>query len=217
MASEHQNGPPAPVPRAENTDETVVSVNRTTLGRVAGIGIFLWVLLVAPPAFIPPLLALIGEAIGFVLLAAAAFGRLWCLIYIAGSKNRVLQTEGPYSVVRNPLYFFSFLGAVGFGFAVHNPFVAVAAIGVFILFHAPTVIAEEGHLAKLFGKDFEDYRARVPRWVPNWSLFREPQERLPVDARKVRKGMLDAMWFLWAYLLWLLLDGLRMAGVVPAL
>ena len=39
-----------------------------------------------------------------------AFGRIWCSLYIAGYKNNVLVIEGPYSMCRNPLYFFSFIG-----------------------------------------------------------------------------------------------------------
>ena len=42
-----------------------------------------------------------------------AFGRIWCSLYIAGYKNNVLVIEGPYSMCRNPLYFFSFIGGLG--------------------------------------------------------------------------------------------------------
>ena len=50
---------------------------------------------------------------GAVLVGIASIGRLWCSIYIAGYKTKKLIAEGPYSMCRNPLYFFSFLGAIG--------------------------------------------------------------------------------------------------------
>ena len=34
-----------------------------------------------------------------------AFGRIWCSLYIAGYKNNVLVTDGPYSMCRNPALF----------------------------------------------------------------------------------------------------------------
>ena len=49
--------------------------------------------------------------VGCLCVGAAMAGRMWCAQYIAGYKNDVLVREGPYSVCRNPLYFFSFLGA----------------------------------------------------------------------------------------------------------
>ena len=55
--------------------------------------------------------------IGIILVGIASFGRLWCSLYIAGYKTDNLVTEGPYSMCRNPLYFFSFIGALGVGFA----------------------------------------------------------------------------------------------------
>ena len=63
---------------------------------------------------------LIGSGLflmGIILAGIAALGRLWCSLYIAGYKTDTLITEGPYSMCRNPLYFFSFIGALGVGFA----------------------------------------------------------------------------------------------------
>ena len=39
----------------------------------------------------------------------------WSSLYIAGRKGRELVTVGPYSTCRNPLYFFSIVGAAGMG------------------------------------------------------------------------------------------------------
>lgn len=53
------------------------------------------------------------EIFGYALLLVAAPGRIWCSIYIVGRKDEELCTDGPYSLVRNPLYAFSLLGLVG--------------------------------------------------------------------------------------------------------
>lgn len=55
----------------------------------------------------------VAELTGYLLLIAAALGRIWAFAYIGGRKNRELCQKGPYALTRNPLYFFSFLGVVG--------------------------------------------------------------------------------------------------------
>ena len=55
------------------------------------------------------------EWFGIFAILLCIFGRTWTSLYIGGRKNRALLTKGPYSVVRNPLYVFSILGAAGAG------------------------------------------------------------------------------------------------------
>jgi protein-S-isoprenylcysteine O-methyltransferase Ste14 len=55
------------------------------------------------------------EAIGLALILICIAGRCWCTLYIGGRKGAELVDIGPYSLCRNPLYFFSFLGAAGVG------------------------------------------------------------------------------------------------------
>jgi protein-S-isoprenylcysteine O-methyltransferase Ste14 len=55
-------------------------------------------------------------ALGLVIVAVASSGRIWCSFYLSGRKDSELTTLGPYSLCRNPLYFFSSLGVIGIGF-----------------------------------------------------------------------------------------------------
>jgi len=142
---------------------------------------------------------------GLVLLTAAAFGRIWCLVFIAGKKNDILVTDGPYSITRNPLYVFSFLGAIGFGLAVENPLLAGLLAVLFGIYYPYVVRKEEGLLASVFGATFQEYAARTPRWFPNLSLYKEPTT-ITVSPVKIREGILDAMWFIWASFFWEILE-----------
>ncbi len=184
------------------------SHNRTLWSRILGIVLLAYILVEEPPAFFHPWVLEASELLGMVLLAGAAFGRVWCLIFIAGKKNDVIASEGPYSLVRNPLYCFSFIGAVGFGLAVENPILALAMAVCFFLYYTFVVRNEERYLRGKFGSAYEKYCDRTPRWIPNFKLYVEPGSIL-VDPRRVRLGILDAMWFIWAFFLWELLEGYR--------
>ena len=91
---------------------------------------------------------------GAVLVGAATMGRLWCSLYIAGYKNGTLITVGPYSISRNPLYFFSFVGAVGLGLATETFTFGVVFALWFVLFYPAVIRAEEQRLSELHGARF---------------------------------------------------------------
>lgn len=160
-----------------------------------------YVLLVPPPRQFGQTLLDLGELFGFFLLVVAALGRVWCLSFIAGVKNDILVTEGPYSAVRNPLYGFNFLGALGLGLAVENPPLALLLACGFVLFYPSVVRNEETQLKQCFGDAYVAYCAATPRWVPNGSAYHEPESWV-ISPRRFRKGLLDAMWFLWLFMIW---------------
>ncbi len=133
---------------------------------------------------------------GLTLVGIATAGRLWCALYISGHKNRELVTEGPYSMTRNPLYFFSLLGFAGIGFATETVTFAIGSIVFFALVYPSVIAHEEHYLRTKFGQSFVAYCARTPRFFPNLSLFREPQSYL-VDPKVFRRAIGDVLWFVW--------------------
>lgn len=180
------------------------------------------VLLLIPLALGSPPKALAGwpaelsELAGFFLLVAATLWRVWCLIFIGGSKNGELTATGPYSVVRNPLYVGTFLGAVGFGLAIEQPHVALLLAVLFFVAYSGVVAREETDLTRIFGERYRAYCALVPRWIPDWSLYREP-ETVVASPSHIRKGILDAMWFLLAFALWEFIEQLHDKQILPTL
>ena len=188
--------------------------HRIAWSRVALASVLVLVLAGPPPKSLLGWIAEASELLGFALLVVAALWRIWCHLFIAGTKNGALATEGPYSVVRNPLYVGNFIGVVGFGFAVERPYLAfVFALG-FVLFYPAVVRKEEATLGDIFGERFAEYCARVPRWLPDWSLYREPAT-LAVSPAHARKAILDAMWFLWAFGLWEFIEHLHDTKILP--
>jgi len=190
------------------------AAHRIAWSRAFIAGALVFVLFGSPPKVLAGWPAELFEMLGYALLVAAALWRIWCLVFIAGSKNEELAQLGPYSMVRNPLYVGNFLGAIGFGFAVEMPYLALIIAVIFAVLYPSVVAREEARLAELFGERYRQYCARVPRWLPDFALYREP-ENLTVAPRHIRKGILDAMWFLWAFALWEFIEQLHDSGILP--
>jgi protein-S-isoprenylcysteine O-methyltransferase Ste14 len=65
------------------------------------------------------------EWAGIVFIVICILGRTWTSLYIGGRKIEQLVMIGPYSITRNPLYFFSVIGAAGFGAQLGSIAVAI--------------------------------------------------------------------------------------------
>jgi len=161
-------------------------------------------------------LALWLALVGFVLVVAAALGRIWTSAFIAGRKDRSLVTSGPYAGCRHPLYALSMLGMVGLGLATRSTLLAVslpAAAGLLMLRAAA---AEDTRLRDAHGDAYARYAARTPAFVPRPGSCDLP-EVLEVHPRVFRKAFLDAASLLGVYALIRVLDALQIAGVLPTL
>lgn len=155
-------------------------------------------------------------AIGMFLVAIGSLGRMWCSLYIAGYKDRVLITQGPYSMTRNPLYFFSTFGALGVGFCTETFTFPLVLLLAMILYYPLVVRKEERRLREAFGADFDDYARRVPVFLPKLALFSEPDTYI-VKPIVYRHHMFNALWFVWIAGLLELAEGLKELGWIPSL
>ena len=151
-----------------------------------------------------------------VLTSAAAVGRLWCSLYIAGYKKSCLVTEGPYAMCRNPLYFFSMLGAVGVALLTHTISIPVLVAISFAVYYPVVIRAEEADLTRIHGAPFQAYRSAVPAFFPRWSLLKEP-DTYQVKPRVFRNHMGSAVWFVLAVGIMAFLHAARAAHVFPGL
>ena len=133
-------------------------------------------------------------AVSIFLVAAATLGRLWCSLYIAGYKTDRLVTLGPYSMSRNPLYFFSFLGALGIGLNSETFIIPLIILLAFWCYYPLVIKSEEKEMLRRHRQAFERYRAKVPMFFPNISLLTEP-ELYPVRPILFKKHIFDVVWF----------------------
>jgi hypothetical protein len=131
-------------------------------------------------------------------------------------KKRELVRKGPYSVVRNPLYLFTVVGAAGIGAlsgSITNTIVFGAALLALFYF---VVLEEERFLAATFPDAFAAYAARVPRLWPRFALWEDVGELL-IKPRLVHRTFFDASMFLLAVPLTDLIDWGQRLGWLPVL
>jgi protein-S-isoprenylcysteine O-methyltransferase Ste14 len=154
--------------------------------------------------------------LGTTLVGIATIGRLWCSIYISGYKNDQLITVGPYSISRNPLYFFSLLGTIGLGMVTETLIIPIVAAGGFMLFYPPVTAREEEKLRRVHGESFEVYCRSTPRFWPALSRLSEP-EAYVVRPGVFRRRLFDSLWFLWGVGIIESMEGLHENGLLPTL
>jgi protein-S-isoprenylcysteine O-methyltransferase Ste14 len=156
------------------------------------------------------------ELTGFFLIVFCIVGRTWCSLYIGGLKNKSLIEAGPYSITRNPLYVFSVIGATGVGAQLGSIAIAVlAGLVTWAVFYI-LIFSEERYLRVKFGAEFRRYTSRVPRFWPNFRLWRD-MESLTIKPSNVRGTFIDACVFLLSIPICEGFDRLHDLGVVPVL
>lgn len=160
-----------------------------------------FILFITPPHWSPQSLGWhIADSLGFILVVIASFGRIWSSLYISGYKEDRVVTEGPYAIVRNPLYVFSFIGAVGLGLITQHLVVPGIIALAFLLYYPLVVHGEEQILGQKFGPLYHAYKSSVPRFLPRRFCLVEP-DTYPLRLRHVRRSMQEIMSFFWAYLI----------------
>jgi protein-S-isoprenylcysteine O-methyltransferase Ste14/pimeloyl-ACP methyl ester carboxylesterase len=78
---------------------------------------------------------------------------------------RQLVSSGPYRFSRNPMYVAVSLMLFGWSMAFASSALVLYALIVMVAFHLRVVFNEEPYLARTHGRRWDDYRARVPRWM----------------------------------------------------
>jgi protein-S-isoprenylcysteine O-methyltransferase Ste14 len=156
------------------------------------------------------------EVLAYLILMIAAIGRVWTSAYISGRKTHELVCDGPYSLTRNPLYFFSLLAYLGAGLAFEKLTVAFAFVVLFWVTHWPTIIAEEAKLRSKFGDEYDDYAKSVPRFWPRIGKMKLP-DAVTFSPVAFNRSVVHCGFIMLAYLLAHLIEYAQVAGVVPIL
>lgn len=153
------------------------------------------------------------ETIGRVAIIVAIVGRAWCSLYIGGRKKAEIVDRGPYSLSRNPLYVFSFLGAFGIGAQSGTLIIAALFVLAAVLVFHFTVQREEIWLDTEFGETYRRYCARTPRFWPNFTRWSDVEE-LTIRPKFFLLTIRDGLVFLLAIPVFEMIDLAQIFGVL---
>jgi protein-S-isoprenylcysteine O-methyltransferase Ste14 len=123
-------------------------------------------LLSCPPVPRDSLAYLLLESAGWTCFLAGVTVRWWATLYIGGRKTMNVVSEGPYSLLRNPLYVGTFLIVLAIAFYLPSLTFAVGLAVACVFYLSVTVSAEEARLRQAFGDQYAGYCQDVPRFFP---------------------------------------------------
>ncbi|MEU9391766.1 isoprenylcysteine carboxylmethyltransferase family protein [Streptomyces sp. NPDC048324] len=146
------------------------------LALIAGAGVLALVVRRTPGSwwhhleFWQPEPALLGAALAvastvWLVWARWVLGTMWASIPMV-REHHELRTDGPYRIVRHPIYT-GMLGLVTGAMAASGFGVWVLVLAVTVPWLLRRVRIEDGLMADRFGPSYEAYRARVPALIPS--------------------------------------------------
>lgn len=112
------------------------------------------------------------EIAGWILIAAGEALRIASVGYSGATtrsmrlKAERLVTWGPYAWTRNPIYLGNFTLGLGFCCVAGIWWVFPLYLMYFAIQYGAIISLEENFLREKFGRDFDEYTARVPRFLP---------------------------------------------------
>jgi protein-S-isoprenylcysteine O-methyltransferase Ste14 len=100
-------------------------------------------------------------------LGIAVLGQLF-RIYAAGYifKNKELASNGPYALVRHPLYLGNFLILGGFTLAAANAYVLIGVMVFFLVWYPAAIAYEDSKLERIFEDEWRAWSKTIRAMVP---------------------------------------------------
>jgi protein-S-isoprenylcysteine O-methyltransferase Ste14 len=136
------------------------------------------------------------DALAWTMFIAGAGMRFWATLYIGGRKHDMVVNDGPYSIVRNPLYVGSFLLVFSMALYLKSPTFAAGLAAATVAYAVTTIPEEERHLGELFEEKYAIYCETVPRFWPRFSVFHTPAT-IEVETKALVTECRRAVRWLW--------------------
>jgi protein-S-isoprenylcysteine O-methyltransferase Ste14 len=109
---------------------------------------------------------LLVVGVGLNIWAALLFRSEGTELNPTSETNRALVIRGPYRFTQNPMYLGLVIATLGLAFSIGSlPMFAVPLLRVFATIDRLHIPFEEAKMWRQFGTAFDDYAAKVRRWL----------------------------------------------------
>ena len=109
-------------------------------------------------------MALTIVGLGFAVWARFAIGRNWGAMITVQEDHKLIQ-QGPYAIVRHPIYSGFMLATLGTALIL-GEFGGLISVVLIVLAWGYKAHMEESFMIEQFGTEYEDYRHRVKGLIP---------------------------------------------------
>lgn len=117
--------------------------------------------------------SIISFILALCLIAFGEFIRIWAVSF-SGPATRTrtikapfLATDGPYQIIRHPIYFGNFFVGLGFTLSLTNNLYHILVFLIFFfIFYGSIIFAEEDFLENKFQDEWRNYKQKVPMIIP---------------------------------------------------
>lgn len=101
--------------------------------------------------------------------------QIWATSHL--HKDKKFTISGPYSHVRNPMYFGRFFVGLGIFIMIGNIFAVVGYIIIYAVYGNLRVRREEKRLSQIFSPDYQHYCSEINRWFPRLKPYSRSESR----------------------------------------
>lgn len=81
--------------------------------------------------------------------------------------GKALVKDGPYALVRNPMYFGTFMIGIGIILILFKLWIFLLFLVIFLFIYIPQINKEEAILLKRFGQEYNNYCKITPKYFPS--------------------------------------------------
>lgn len=110
-------------------------------------------------------------AVGVVFMALAMVVHVWAKGHL--DKNKTLTRSGPYRWIRDPFHLSNFFLDLGLCLIINNWIFTIILMTFWVIAYNHRLGEEHEMLVEIFGDDYLEYKARIPRMIP----YRKPLDK----------------------------------------
>jgi protein-S-isoprenylcysteine O-methyltransferase Ste14 len=125
------------------------------------------------------------------------------------SNGNALVKDGPYAIIRNPMYFGTFMIGIGVVAILLKPWVLLLFTGVFLLIYTPQMRKEEKVLLERFGQEYKGYCRITHKYLPRIDYLLKINQYVSLKPFWIRKEIIP---FISTVIIIILLKMLECAG-----